>query len=49
VTKERQAADAVAAGDFSKALGLYEELAQENPNRPEFARAAEILKKRVKK
>jgi hypothetical protein len=49
VTQERQAADAVAAGDIPKAVALYEQLAKEHPENAAFARAAEILRRRLKK
>ena len=48
VTKDRAAVDAVASGDFPKALKLYEELAKENPDNEAYRRAVEILKRRSK-
>ena len=48
VTRDRAAVDAVASGDFPKALKLYEELAKENPDNEAYRRAVEILKRRSK-
>jgi hypothetical protein len=47
-TKQRQAVDAVAAGDDAKAIELYEELAKEDPNNPAYKTAIEMLKKKKK-
>jgi hypothetical protein len=47
VTKDRAAVDAVASGDFPKALKLYEELAKDNPDNEAYRRAVEILKRRT--
>lgn len=46
-TLERQAVDAVAAGNYVKAIGFYDQLAQHNPDRPAFAEAARILRAKV--
>jgi hypothetical protein len=46
---ERKAADAVASNDFAKAADLYDQLAKQHPDKPAYARAAEILRKKVKK
>jgi hypothetical protein len=46
LTKERRAVDAVVAGDYAKAIELYEELARENPKNPAFRTAAETLKRK---
>ncbi|MBI5537786.1 MAG: hypothetical protein HY898_33990 [Deltaproteobacteria bacterium] len=41
---ERQASDAVAAGSFSEALKVYEQLAAEHPDMPVYKEAVRILK-----
>jgi hypothetical protein len=48
VTKDRAAVDAVASGDFPKALKLYKELATENPKNEAYRRAVEILERRTR-
>jgi hypothetical protein len=48
LTKQRQAVDAVAAGDDAKAIQLYEELAKEDPGNPAYKTALEMLKKKKK-
>ena len=49
MTKERQAVDAVAAGDYAKAIKLYDELAKENSDNPAYKTAADTLRKKVGK
>ncbi len=44
---EREAADALAAGDYAQAARAYEALAAMFPDRPVFQRAARILKLRL--
>ncbi len=46
LTKQRQAVDAVALGDYEKAVTLYEELAAENPKNQDYKTAIEVLKKK---
>jgi hypothetical protein len=46
-TTERQAVDAMAAGDFQRAVQLYTQLSQSNPNNRAYAEAARILKSRL--
>jgi hypothetical protein len=46
-TKQRKAVDAVAAGDFAKAIELYDELAKENPENPIYRTAADTLRKKI--
>lgn len=48
-TREREAADAVAAGAYDKAARLYEELAKAHPEAPAYAEAARIMKARAGK
>jgi hypothetical protein len=38
--------DAVAAGDYAKAISIYEKLAKENPDDPVYKTALETLKKK---
>ncbi len=45
----RAAVDAVAAGEFEKAAGLYRKLAESYPNDPAYKQAAEILERRTGK
>jgi hypothetical protein len=46
-TIERQAVDAMAAGDFPRAVALYTQLAQANPKNLAYAEAARILRSRL--
>jgi len=48
-TKERKAADALAAGQDEEALALYEELAKAHPDNESFRAAARILRARLEK
>ena len=48
-TREREAADAVAAGAYDKAARLYEDLAKAHPEAPAYAEAARIMKARAGK
>jgi len=48
-TPEREAADAVAAGDYARAATLYEALAKEHPDRKAYAEAARILRAKTKR
>jgi hypothetical protein len=45
-TPEGRAIDAAARGAYGEAAALYDRLAQEHPDRPEFASAARILRAR---
>lgn len=46
-TLERQAVDAVAAGDYPTAAAIYEELSRKDPNNRVYAEAARILRRRL--
>jgi hypothetical protein len=46
-TLERQAVDAVAAGDYVRAAGVYEELSRRDPTNRVYAEAARILRNRL--
>jgi len=45
---ERAAADAIAAGDFGRALALYRELSRRQPDNAAYREAARILERRAK-
>ena len=45
---EKAAADALAAGDFGRALGFYRELARREPAHAAYAHAVTILERRVR-
>ncbi len=47
VTEQRKAVDAVAAGDFAKAIEIYDRLAKEDPTNPIYKTAAETLRKKI--
>jgi hypothetical protein len=47
-TLEKAAVDAVAAGDFRRALSFYRELARRNPNATAYHEAERILEQRVR-
>ena len=47
MTVAHAAADSVATGDFSRALGLYRELARQDPKNPAYREAARILGERA--
>jgi hypothetical protein len=46
MTAAHAAADSVATGDFSRALGLYRELARREPQNQAYREAARILGER---
>ncbi|MFO0664381.1 MAG: FHA domain-containing protein [Polyangiaceae bacterium] len=46
MTTERQAIDALSLGQEAEALKIYETLAKDNPDNPNFKEAARILRKR---
>jgi len=48
-TTEREAVDAVAAGQYELAAKLYEQLAKEHPETPAYKEAARILRAKAKK
>jgi hypothetical protein len=45
-TPEREAVDALTAGDFAKASRLYRALAEARPDQPAFKEALRILEER---
>ncbi|MDF3066781.1 MAG: hypothetical protein K0R38_2382 [Polyangiaceae bacterium] len=47
VTLERAAADAIAGGDFQRALGFYRELSRRSPENASYREAARILERRA--
>lgn len=46
-TEQRAAVDAVAAGDYKKALELYKALAAAHPDKPAYKESVEILRKKL--
>jgi hypothetical protein len=48
VSLEKAAVDAVAAGDFTRALALYRELSRREPQRAAYKDAALVLERRVR-
>jgi hypothetical protein len=48
VSLEKAAADALAVGDFGRALGLYRELARREPTHAAYAHAVTILERRMR-
>lgn len=48
VTLERAASDALAAGDFPRALGFYRQLSRERPQNAAFNEAVRVLERRVR-
>jgi hypothetical protein len=46
-TLERQAIDYVATGEYQKAIGLYEQLARQAPERKEYPEALRILRQKL--
>lgn len=48
VSLERAATDALSAGDFPRALGLYRELSKREPNNAAYREATRILERRAK-
>lgn len=48
VTLQRAASDALAAGDFRRALGLYRQLALQSPENAAYKEATRILERRLR-
>lgn len=46
VTLERAASDALAGGDFARALGFYRQLSRQNPEKAAYKEATRILERR---